>query len=51
MKKNYLKPETIEVEVAMSSHLMDPSLTRDEATTDSNGDYETLSREFDDWDE
>lgn len=51
MKKNYLKPETIEVEVAMNSHLMDASLSGQDATTNSNGDYNTLSRDYDNWDE
>ena len=50
MKKNYLKPETIEVVVAMTHHLMEASLTGNEATTNGDGDYETLSRDYD-WDD
>jgi hypothetical protein len=53
MKKIYMAPEMAEVKVTISQHLLINSIvmTDQDATTDGEGYYETLSREASVWDD
>lgn len=53
MKKIYQAPNTIEVKVKLSTHLMENSivLSSTTATVNGSGEYETLSRRSSIWED